>query len=416
MTEPFRTFASDNWSGIHPRVLDAIVAANSRGDHAPSYGADPVTEEAIGLFHQHFGADADVYFAFNGTGANVVGLQSLLRPFEAVICAEGAHISVDECGAPERLTGSKLLPVSTPDGKLTPALAESVAGGVGDEHHVQPKVVSITQSTEVGTCYRIDEIAALGEWAHRRGMFLHLDGARLANAAAHLEVDLGAFGPSVGVDVLSFGGTKNGAMGAEAVVSFLPAEDSPLRFIRKQSMQLASKMRFVAAQFIALLSDDLWRNNAEHANTMARRLADGMARDAGVPIAYPGGGQRRVRRASPHRHRGGAGGVPLLCVGGIDQRGPVDGVVRHNCTGCRCLCGAGGRGDGRAGLINRSVDRSDRSNRLNPRGAAYPALPPRRTPGQSTSTRSPGRPRSPARCRPHCAVGSPPGRSRARVH
>jgi threonine aldolase len=280
-----RSFASDNWAGIHPEVLDAIARANS--GHAESYGADPMTTEAVGHFRRHFGDDADVYFAFNGTGANVVGLQTLLRPFEAVICAETAHINVDECGAPERFLGSKLVAVATPDGKLTPELVERSVVGIGDEHHVQAKVVSITQSTEVGTCYRVDEVEALASWAHNHGMWLHLDGARLSNAAAFLGVGLGAFGSAAGVDVLSYGGTKNGALAAEAVVSFLPQEQSPLRYIRKQSMQLASKMRFVSAQFSALLTGDLWRANADHANLMARRLADSIATVPGVRVAYP---------------------------------------------------------------------------------------------------------------------------------
>ncbi|HEY4947378.1 MAG TPA: beta-eliminating lyase-related protein, partial [Acidimicrobiales bacterium] len=285
MTTARRTFASDNFSGIHPAVLAAIAAANV--DHAPAYGDDPVTAEAVRLFRQHFGDDAEVFLAFNGSGANVVGLQSLLRPFEAVICAESAHINVDECGAPERFLGSKLIAVATPDGKLTPDLVEAAAVGTGDEHHVQPRVVSVTQSTEVGTCYTVEQVIALGRWAHEHGMWLHLDGARLSNAAASLGVGLGAFGSAAGVDVLSFGATKNGAMGAEAVVSFLPADGSPLRYIRKQSMQLASKMRFVSAQFVALLSDGLWRSNAAHANAMARRLADGVADVPGVTVAYP---------------------------------------------------------------------------------------------------------------------------------
>jgi len=285
MTGPNRSFASDNWSGVHPDVLAAIVEANV--DHAPSYGADPTTTRAMQLFKDHFGDDAEVFIAFNGTGANVVGLQSLLRPFEAVICAQSAHINVDECGAPERFLGSKLIAVTAPDGKLTPDLVEGATGGVGDEHHVQPRVVSITQSTEVGTCYRVEEVTALSDWAHQRGMWLHLDGARLSNAAAFLGVDLGAFGSAAGVDVLSFGGTKNGAMGAEAVVSFRPENLASLRYIRKQSMQLASKMRFVSAQFNALLSDDLWRSNALHANRMAARLADGIAGVAGLALAYP---------------------------------------------------------------------------------------------------------------------------------
>ena len=265
--------------------MAAVVAAN--GDHVPAYGADALTQRADELFREHFGPEAEVYLAFNGTGANVVGLQSLLRPFEAVICADSAHINVDECGAPERFLGSKLLAVPTPDGKLTPDLVASAAGGVGDEHHVQPRVVSITQATEVGTCYRVEEVAALAEWAHRRGMWLHLDGARLANACAGLGVGLGAFGSAAGVDVLSFGGTKNGAMGAEAVVSFLPGDTSGLRYLRKQSMQLASKMRFIAAQFVALLSNDLWLANAAHANAMAQRLAEGVRAVDGVSLAYP---------------------------------------------------------------------------------------------------------------------------------
>jgi threonine aldolase len=280
-----RTFASDNWSGVHPDVLAAIVAVNE--GHAVAYGYDIETEAAEACFRHHFGEDAEVFFTFNGTGANVVGLQSLLRPFEAVVCASTAHIAVDECGAPERFLGSKLLPVTTPDGKLTVELVDQVVTGIGVEHHVQPRVISITQATELGTCYAVEEIAALGHWAHRHGMWLHLDGARLSNAAAALGVGLGDFGASAGVDVLSFGGTKNGALAAEAIVTFRPEAETSLRFLRKQSMQLASKMRFVAAQFTALLRDDLWRRNAEHANGMARRLAAGVSSVPGVSIAYP---------------------------------------------------------------------------------------------------------------------------------
>jgi threonine aldolase len=280
----FRTFASDNWAGVHPDVLTEIVAANE--GHAPSYGVDPLTERADRLFRRHFGDDAEAYYTFNGTGANVVGLQLLLRPFEAVICAASAHINNDECGAPEHAIGCKLLGVETPDGKLTPDLAATAVTGVGDEHHVQPRVVSITQATELGTCYTVDEVAALAGWAHEQGMALHLDGARLANAAAHFGVELGAFGAAAGVDVLSFGGTKNGAMGAEAVVVFRPATETYLPFIRKQSMQLASKMRFVAAQFVALLSDDLWKRNARHANQMALRLAAQVADIHGVEVVH----------------------------------------------------------------------------------------------------------------------------------
>jgi threonine aldolase len=281
-----RSLASDNWSGVHPDVLAAVVAAND-GGHSPAYGADRWTVEAHRLLTDHFGEGTEAYLAFNGTGANVIGLQSLLRPHEAVVCADTAHINVDECGAPERFLASKLLTVTTPDGKLTPELVDSVVSGIGDEHHVQARVVSITQSTEVGTVYSVDEIAALADHAHGRNMFLHLDGARIANAAASLGCDFGAFGQSAGVDVLSFGGTKNGALGAEAVITFRSESDTGLRFIRKQSMQLSSKMRFVAAQFVALLTDDLWLRNAAHANAMARRLGIGASAVTGVELAYP---------------------------------------------------------------------------------------------------------------------------------
>ena len=280
------TFASDNWAGVHPEVLDAVARAND-GSHAPAYGADPWTAEAHRLLTEHFGPGTHVFFAFNGTGANVVGLQSLLRPFEAIVCADTAHINVDECGAPERFLGSKLLTVATPDGKLTPALVDRLATGIGDEHHVQAKVVSITQSTELGTVYSVDEIAALTEWAHARDLLVHLDGARIANAAAALGVDFGAFGQFAGVDLVSFGGTKNGALGAEAVITFRGDGESGLKFIRKQSMQLSSKMRFVAAQFVALLTDELWLRSARHANAMAQRLGVGAAAVPGVELVYP---------------------------------------------------------------------------------------------------------------------------------
>jgi threonine aldolase len=321
---PARSFASDNWAGVHPDVLAEIVAAND--GHAPSYGVDPLTEKADRLFRRHFGEDAEVYFTFNGTGANVVGLQSLLRPFEAVICASSAHINNDECGAPEHAVGCKLLGVETPDGKLTPELAETAMTGVGDEHHVQPKVLSITQATELGTCYSVEEVAALAEWAHARDLSLHVDGARLANAAAHFDVALGAFGSAAGVDVLSFGGTKNGAMGAEAVVVFRPATDTHLPFIRKQSMQLASKMRFVAAQFVALLSDDLWKRNARHANEMALRLAAQVADIHGVEVtqavdsnavfaSLPGAVARELQREFPfHVWDESTGVVRWMCA------------------------------------------------------------------------------------------------------
>jgi threonine aldolase len=276
-----RTFASDNYAGVHPEVVEEILRANV--GHATSYGDDPVTSKAVGLFRKHFGENAHVFLTFNGTGANVVGLQSMLRPFEAVICSANSHIYVDECGAPERFLGSKLVPIATPDGKLTPELVEVAMVGIGDEHRVQPRVVSLTESTELGTCYSVEELTLLAQWAHEREMLLHLDGARLSNAAAHLGVGFDVFARA-GVDVLSFGGTKNGAMAAEAVVSFLPSAEEQLKYIRKQSMQLSSKMRFVAAQFIALLSNDLWKRNASHANAMAHRLGEGAAQVTGVQL------------------------------------------------------------------------------------------------------------------------------------
>ena len=285
MTSGRRGFASDNYAGIHPEVLAAMAAVN--GGHVPAYGGDQVTEQAVALFRQNFGAHAEVFFAFNGTGANVIGLQSMLHPFEHVICAESAHINVDECGAPERFLGSKLVVVPTEHGKLTPDAVERVALGAGDQHHVQPRVVSIAQSTELGTVYTVDEIRALADWAHARSMFLHLDGARLSNAAAALGVGLGDLTTAAGVDILSFGGTKNGAMGAEAVVVLRPELAVHLLYIRKQGMQLASKMRFVAAQFVALLTDELWHRNAAHAKAMAHRLLAGVRTVPGVTVVHP---------------------------------------------------------------------------------------------------------------------------------
>jgi threonine aldolase len=269
---PLSSFASDNASGVHPDVLAAIAAANVGG--ALAYGADPWTARARGALRDLFGVSADVFFTWGGTGANIVGLQCLLAPYEAVICPESAHINVDECGAPERFTGSKLIGLPTPDGKLRPEQIVEQLHGLGDEHHVQPRVVSITQSTEMGTLYQSDEIAALVDTAHRHGLLVHLDGARIANAAAALGGDVRSFTVDAGVDVLTFGGTKNGLMYGEAVVFLTPELGRTARFVRKQAAQLPSKMRFVSAQFEALLTNDLWLRNAGHANAMAARLAD----------------------------------------------------------------------------------------------------------------------------------------------
>lgn len=267
-----RGFASDNYAGVHPEVMAALAAAND--GHASSYGNDPWTERAAAAFRQHLGADAEPFLVFNGTGANVVALQSLLRSWEYVICAASAHINVDEGGAPERFTGSKLVPVPTVDGKLTPELVRGAFEGRGDQHHVQPRVVSITQSTELGTLYSPEELTELVATAHELDLYVHLDGARISNAAAALGCSLRAITTDVGVDVLSFGGTKNGLMGAEATVFLRPGLTAAVPWVRKSAMQLASKHRFLAAQFVALLEGDLWLRNASHANAMAARLSD----------------------------------------------------------------------------------------------------------------------------------------------
>ncbi|GAB3127060.1 threonine aldolase family protein [Glaciibacter psychrotolerans] len=265
-----RGFASDNYSGIHPEILDAIVAAN--GAHQIAYGEDAYTARLQEVFAHHFGEGVEAFPVFNGTGANVLGLQSMLPRWGAVICSATAHINTDEGGAPERVGGLKLLPIETPDGKLTPELIDQEAWGWGDEHRAQPLVVSITQTTELGTAYTPDEVRAIADHAHARGMTLHMDGARISNAAASLGVPLRAFTRDAGVDVLSFGGTKNGLMLGECIVVLNPAASTGLKYLRKLNMQLSSKMRFVSAQFIALLDGDLWLRNASHANAMAHRL------------------------------------------------------------------------------------------------------------------------------------------------
>ena len=284
-----RNFASDNNAGVHPEVLEAIARANQ--GHVVAYGDDAFTRSAIAKFEEHFGAGIDVFFTFNGTGANVLSLQSLNRSYHAVLCSEFAHIYTDECGAPEKHTGCKLIPLPHKDGKITLDAVRHAYHGIGDQHHVQARVISITQSTEMGTVYRPDEIEALARFAHEREMFLHMDGARIANAAASLGQSLRQATRDLGVDVLSFGGTKNGMMGGEAVVFFNPkpgdrALSTDFLYLRKQGMQLASKMRFVAAQFEALLSNGLWQRSAEHANRMARLLEAELRRIPQVKIVW----------------------------------------------------------------------------------------------------------------------------------
>lgn len=271
-SEPSHTrgFASDNAAGVHPEILAAIVAANT--GHAAAYGSDPWTKRFEEVARAHFGEQTQAFPVFNGTGANVLALQAALPRWGAVVCTNTAHIHADEGGAPERVGGLKLLTVDSPDGKLTPELVDREAWGWGNEHRAQPLAVSISQTTELGTCYTSDEVRALAEHAHERGMILHMDGARLSNAAAHLGTSLAAFTTDVGVDVVSLGATKNGALGAEAVVVLNPEVATGVPYLRKLNLQLGSKMRFISAQLTALFEGDLWLRSATHANAMATRL------------------------------------------------------------------------------------------------------------------------------------------------
>ena len=277
-----KSFGSDNHAGVHPAVLAAVVAAN--GDDALPYGADDLTERTIARLCEVTGARAG-YLVFNGTGANVLGLSLLARPYEAIICAESSHLNVDECGAPERLLGCKLLQVPAPEGKLTVELIASRLGGRGDEHRAQPRVVQLAQATELGTSYSLDELRQIRGFCEDNGLLVYLDGARLANAAAYLDCSLAEI--AVCADVLSFGGTKNGALGVEAVLVMADhlGEDAPYQ--RKQLMQLGSKMRFLAAQFDALLADELWLTAARQANVMAQRLAGALAEIPDLHLPYP---------------------------------------------------------------------------------------------------------------------------------
>ncbi len=282
--KPVRSFASDNNAGVHPDILRAVSAVNH--GHVVGYGEDRYTASAIRQFKKHFGEDVEVFFVFNGTAANCLSLKALTESHHAVICTEAAHIYTDECGAPEKFTGCKLMPVATRDGKLTVESARRAYHGIGDQHHVQPRVISITQATETGTVYQPSEIKALAGFAHERSMFLHVDGARIANAAASLGQTLRQSTRDLGVDVLSFGGTKNGAMGAEAVVFFDKSLARDFLYRRKQGMQLASKMRFISAQFEVLLTNDLWLQNARHANRMAKRLEREVRKIPQVKVVY----------------------------------------------------------------------------------------------------------------------------------
>jgi threonine aldolase len=282
--KPIRSFASDNNAGVHPEILKAIAMVNQ--GHVVGYGADPYTAIMVNTFREHFGADVEVFPVFNGTGANCLSLQALTKSYHAVLCAASAHIYTDECGAPEKFTGCKLIPIPTSDGKLTVELVRHAYHGIGDEHHVQPKVISITQATEMGTVYRPEEIRALAQFAREHDLYLHLDGARIANAAASLAQNLRQATRDLGVDVLSFGGTKNGILGGEAVVFFRPEMAEDFLYLRKQAMQLASKMRFISAQLGALLTSDLWLTNAQHSNRMAKLLEAEVRKIPRAKIVY----------------------------------------------------------------------------------------------------------------------------------
>jgi threonine aldolase len=278
-------FISDNASGVHPEVMAALAAANH--GHAVAYGHDTYTEQAMASLRKEFGGTPEILLALTGTGANVLALQCMLRSYEAVICADCSHLNRDECGAPEKFIGAKLLSAPTRQGKLYPDLIAPLLLDTGMVHRAQPRVVTISQCTEWGTVYTLDELKTLAEFCHDNGLRLHVDGARLSNAAAALDVELATMTAACGIDALSFGGTKNGLMGAEAVVFFDPSLMPAAGFYRKQAMQLSSKMRYVAVQFQALLSNDLWRRNARHANAMAARLAAAVSGIDGVQLAMP---------------------------------------------------------------------------------------------------------------------------------
>jgi threonine aldolase len=277
-----RGFASDNNAGVHPEILHELKIVNQ--GHTLGYGSDIYTEEARKIFSDNFGDSVETFFVFTGTAANVLGIYGITRSWNSVVAASTAHLETDECGAPEKFTGCKVLTVDTPDGKINIDLIERHIHGFGFEHHAQPKVISITQSTEMGTVYTPDEIRKLAEFAHRNSMLLHMDGARIANAAVSLDLSFREFTVDSGVDVLSFGGTKNGMMFGEAICFLRPGLSDDFKYIRKQGMQLASKMRFISAQFIAYFRNDLWKRSAYHANNMAQLLFRKLSEIEGIKI------------------------------------------------------------------------------------------------------------------------------------
>lgn len=280
-----RGFGSDNHSGISLEILQAISEANT--DHALAYGDDEYTQRLAVRIKEHFGNCASPYLVFNGTGANMLCIDAMCRSHEAVVCAETAHINVDECGAPQRIVGCRLLTVDTPDGKLTPELVRTRLHGFGFQHHSQPRAISITQPTELGTCYSLNELHALSDLAHEYNMYLHIDGARLANAAVALQCNFRAMTTDIGADCVSLGGTKNGLLMGECAIILNPNLDKELPYRRKQMAQLGSKMRFMAAQMDRYLQDGLWQRNAAHSNAMARRLYQAIRDLPALKVVYP---------------------------------------------------------------------------------------------------------------------------------
>jgi threonine aldolase len=280
-----KSFGSDNHSGVHPDVLTAIQEANH--GHQPAYGADAVTEKVRQLFRQTFGAASEVYFVFTGTAANTLAIRGLCRPFEAVVATACAHLNEDECGAPEYVAGNKILSFPPENGKLSVDALDRLKINPHDPHRVVPRLVTLTQATEFGTVYSLDELRAITERAHARGLLVHMDGARLANAAVHLNCELADVTTAVGIDALSFGGTKNGLLCAEALVFLKPDLAPSFAFLRKQSMQLASKMRYLSCQFLPYLQDQLWKRNATQANAMALYLRERLSQQPGCELPYP---------------------------------------------------------------------------------------------------------------------------------
>lgn len=279
-------FASDNWSGVSPQVMEALLQANQL--HHPAYGEeDPLMRQAEKRFQEVFETDCKIFFVYNGTGANVLAVQHLLKSWQAVVAPHSAHLNEDEGGAPEKFTGGKILTVDCPDGKIKPEQVKPFLSSIGFQHHVQPKLITISQVTEMGTLYSVSEIKALADFAHQHQMYLHVDGARIANAAEALGVSFSEMITQTGVDVLSFGGTKNGLMFGEAVVFLKPELAEGFEYNRKQGMQLASKMRFISAQFMAYLENELWKDNAQKANAMAKLLADELSKIEGISLSRP---------------------------------------------------------------------------------------------------------------------------------